>query len=217
MLPFGKHSKTNTFENWWKEEPWQNYHFSVVYTVALWYLFCGWITLLYTAWRRSFPNIHFIIFGYRTRTKSMLLFRQEVKLYKYLFIYYYSFLFVLTPGNLPVTVETLEARPHPCLGPASAVTDASPFFRIKEALPGKSPAPLVVLPLTLPALDQTYISHFGHRSCKEGKSLFLLFHFEIADHTLTGQDCKNMLSLLLMSFLTLQMQPGISADYRPPW
>lgn len=34
VLPFGKHSKTNTFESWWKEEPWQNHQFRTAYTVA---------------------------------------------------------------------------------------------------------------------------------------------------------------------------------------
>lgn len=52
-------SKTNTFECWWKEKPWRNYRFSVVYTVAWWCLFCGWIIWLYAAWRRCFSQYSF--------------------------------------------------------------------------------------------------------------------------------------------------------------
>lgn len=118
------------------------------------------------------------------------------------------------PGNLPVTVETLEARPRPRLGPASALTDASPSCRIKEALSGKSPAPLDVLSLTLPELDQPIFvsSVIGPFCCFILKLL--------TTHTDRSRLPKHALAQLpppLMSFLTLQMQPGIPADDRPPW
>lgn len=61
---------------------------------------------------------------------------------------------------------------------------------LRRLCQGNPLPPLLALTLTLPASDQTYISHSGHRSREEGKSLFLLFHSEIADHTLTGHVCK---------------------------
>lgn len=54
---------------------------------------------------------------------------------------------------------------------------------LKRLCQGNPPAPLVLLTLTLPALDQTYISHFGHRSCKQGKSVFVVSFWNGSPHT----------------------------------
>lgn len=92
------------------------------------------------------------------------------------------------------------------------LTDVAPSSWLKGALLGKSPPPLDLLTQTLPALDQAFLWICRHR-CWD--LLWLLLWIMRTTHWLDmfGRVCF----LPLISFLTLQMQPGVSAHHRPPW
>lgn len=104
------------------------------------------------------------------------------------------------------------------------LTDAGPFF-LKGALLGKSPSPLELLIQTLPALDEALIcllTRRSRRSCGEDNTLLSNAVIFKSLTTHTDRACLQEhvfahLSPLLISFLTLQMQPGVLAHHRPPW